>query len=250
MSEIDLPRLKDKLWHTMRSDLSALVPWFSDQDVLLCPICCRPLGFEEFFVEHIIPKQALAVDPGPIRSSIPHNERSKLTFLCRKPLIIKNKRIPGHGCNSWKGKFYDPFLRDLLSADFRTARVNSRHQLALCAVGYLGLFRRFGFQIALLPSGLLMRRQFFHPNSFLRDVPMSSQMIFTGESWSKLDDLTEDHWKNPISISVEGSSGFVILRNMIFQLPLSRDPTIPIARSLPYAPSKYKFRPDLRTVFD
>jgi hypothetical protein len=37
---------------------------------------------------------------------------------------------------------------------------------------------------------------------------------------------------------------------MAFLLPLSHDPSKPFARELPYAPSKYKLRLDLRTAFD
>jgi hypothetical protein len=169
---------------------------------------------------------------------------------CQRPLIIKGKPIPGHGCNSWKGKFYDAFLRDLLRADFQTKQLNSRHQIALFSAGYLGLFRQFGYQIALLPTGLLMRNQFFHPNSFLRDVPPACQMMLTGNGLSNYDEATRTYWTEPFKINVDDTSAFIVLRNMSFKLPLSRDPTLPLARALPYAPSKYAFRPDLTTVFE
>jgi len=157
MKLIDLPAQKEILWHRMRGDLKSLVPWFADTDLLLCPTCCRPIGFDEFSVEHIVPKQALACDPADVRQAIPQNERSGLTLLCRKPLVIKGKRIPGHGCNSWKGKHYDPSLRDLLSADFQTKQINTRHQISLFSAGYLALVRKFGFQIALSSMGLFSR---------------------------------------------------------------------------------------------
>jgi len=250
MNMIDLPALKEILWHRMRNDLKSLVPWFADNDLLLCPTCCRPLRFDEFSLEHIIPKQALASDPSDVRVAIPQNERSGMTLLCRRHLIIKGKQIPGHGCNSWKGKFYDASLRDLLQADFQTKQINSRHQMALFSAGYLGLFRHFGYQIALLPSGLLMRNQFFHPNSFLRDVPLTCRMMLTGEGLSNFDEATRTYWTEPFKINVDGTSAFIALRNMSFKLPLSRDPTLPLARALPYAPSKYTFRPDLTTAFE
>lgn len=250
MSIIDLPALKEILWHRMRDDLKSLVPWFAHNDLLFCPACCRPLPFDEFSLEHIVPRQALACDPPDVRAAIPQNERSGMTLLCRKPLVIKGKKVPGNGCNGWKGKFYDPFLRDLIRADFLTSQINSRHQVALFSAGYLGLFRQFGYQIALLPAGRLMRNQFFHPNSFLHDVPITSQMILTGAGLSNYDEATRAYWSEPFKITVEKSSAFIALRNMAFKLPLSRDPTLPLARTLPYAPSKYAFRPDLTTVFD
>lgn len=247
---IDLPALNEKLWHRMRSDLKSLVPWFADNELLLCPACCRPLPFDEFSLEHIIPKQALGSDPLDVREAIPRNERSGMTLLCRRPLVIKGKKTPGHGCNSWKGKFYDAFLRDLLRPNLQTGRLNSRHQIALFSAGYLALFRQFGYQIALLPSGLLMRNQFFHPNSFLRDVPVTCQMVLAGEGLANYDEANRAYWSEPFKITVDGASAVITLRNMAFKLPLSRDPTLPLARALPYAPSKYAFRPDLRTAFE
>lgn len=250
MNMIDIPALKEILWHRMRADLISLVPYFSNSELLLCPACCRPLRFDEFSVEHIIPKQALASDPSDVRGFITQNERSGLTLLCRRPLVIKGKKIPGHGCNSWKGKFYDNSLRDLISSNFQAKNLNSRHQIALFAAGYLGLFRRFGYQVALLPGGLLMRSQFFHPNSFLQGIPISCQMVLTGDRLSTYDEAARTYWSEPFKITVDSSSAVIVLRNMCFRLPLSRDPTQPLARALLYVPSKYTFRPDLTTVFD
>ncbi|AZG77175.1 hypothetical protein [Methylocystis rosea] len=250
MNMIDLPDLKAKLWHQMRHDLKSLVPWFADNDLLLCPACCRPLRFDEFSLEHIIPQQALACDPLDVRDAVPRNERSGMTLMCRKPLVIKGRKIPGHGCNSWKGKFYDASLRDLIRADFQRKQLNSRHQIALFSAGYLALFRQFGYQIALLPSGLLMRNQFFHPNSFLRDVPLSCQVVLAGERLRSYEEGNREYWSEPFKITVDGASAFIVLRNMVLNLPLSRDPKLPLARALPYAPSKYAFRPDLRTAFE
>ncbi|MGA9600860.1 MAG: hypothetical protein WBS22_11535 [Methylocystis sp.] len=250
MNMIDLPALKAILWHEMRDDLKSLVPWFAHNDLLLCPACCRPLPFDEFSLEHIIPRQALACDPLDVRAAIPQNERSGMTLLCRRRLVFKGNKLPVHGCNSWKGKFYDPFLRDLIGADFRRSRITSRHQVALFSAGYLGLFREFGYQIPLLPSGRLMRNQFFHPNTFLREVPVTSQLILAGSGLSNYEEANRAYWSEPFKITVDRNSAFIALRNMSFKLPLSRDPALPLARTLPYAPSKYAFRPDLTTVFD
>ena len=250
MNTIDIPAMKELLWHRLRNDLISLVPYFSDNELLLCPACCRPLRFDEFSVEHIIPKQALASDPSDVRGVITQNERSGLTLLCRRPLVFKGKKVPGHGCNSWKGKFYDSSLRDIINYSNYVNNLNSRHQISLFSAGYLGLFRKFGYQIALLPSGLLMRNQFFHPNSFLQGVPISCQMILTGDKLSNYDEANRTYWSEPFKITVDSSSAVIVLRNMCFRLPLSRDPSQPFARALRYVPSKYTFRPDLTTVFE
>lgn len=250
MKMIDIPGLKELLWHRMREDLKSLVPWFADNDLLLCPACCRRLRFDEFSVEHIIPQQALASDPKDVRDAIPQNQRSGMTLLCRRPLIMKGKTVSGSGCNGWKGKYYDRFLRELLQADFTKKQISSRHQVALFSAGYLGLFRQFGYQIALSPSGRLMRNQFFSPNSFLPDVPLASQILLAGESLSSFDEASRTYWSEPFKITVDDTSALIGLRSIAFRLPLSHNPIHPFARSLRYVPPKLTFRPDLTTVFN
>ena len=176
----------------MRRDLISLVPWFADNELLLCPACCRPVSYDDISVEHIVQKQALACDPVDVRQSIPQNDRSGLTLLCRKPLVIKGKRIPGDGCNSWKGRHYDAFLRELLSTDFQTRKINTRHQVSLFCAGYLALVRKFGMQITLSAAGLLSRRQFFCPNNFIKDIPVNCQILLAGQP---LSEITEDSRK-------------------------------------------------------
>jgi hypothetical protein len=250
MSEIDLPSLKQTLWQKLRSDLVSLIPWFADDERLLCPTCLRPLKFDDFSLEHTIPRQALADDPIAVRATISVNQRSGVTLLCRKQLAVKNKRVPGHGCNSWKGKFYDPFLKEVFRVDFLQQQINSRHQIALFATSYLGLFGRYGYQVSLLPSGLLMRRQFFQPNTFLREIPISCQMVVAGSPPMSYDDNTHDYWSEPFRIVIERDAALVVVRDMAQRLPMSRDLRIPLARTIPYVPSKYAFRPDLTTVFE
>ncbi|NMN57581.1 hypothetical protein FHT36_001478 [Xanthobacter sp. SG618] len=250
MSEIDIPSIKQRLWHRMRGDLTSLVPYFSDNDLLLCPTCFRRLGFEDFSVEHIIPKQALACDPPEARLAIPQNERSGLTLLCRRPLIIKNRKIPGNGCNSWKGKYYDPSIREFIQSDLNETIISTRHQISLFSVGYLALFREFGYQISLLTSGLLMRSQYFNPNSFVKNIPVTSQIILAGEKISNYSENERNYWSDPFKITVNENSAQIVMRNACFSMPLSRDPRKPLARSLLYVPPKYTFRPDLRTAFD
>ncbi|WP_156134154.1 hypothetical protein [Ensifer sp. ZNC0028] len=250
MKHIDLPAQKELLWHRLREDLKSLVPWFADSDLLLCPACCRAIKYDEFSIEHIVPKQAVACDPADARQAVSQNERSGLTLLCRKPLIYKGRKVPGHGCNSWKGKHFDPFLKELLRINFRTTTVNTRHQVALYSVGYLALFRKFGYQVALSPAGLLCRRQFFSPNTFLPDVPLNCQIMLTGEPRAEFKEDEKSYWSEPFSIGVEGSTALVVLRNIGFRVPISRDPTQPFSRILPYSPIKFSFRPDLTTVFE
>lgn len=250
MSEIDLPGLKDRLWYEMRDDLVSLVPWFADNNLLLCPTCCRALRYEEFSLEHIIPQQAVADDPDLARAAVPKNERSGITLLCRRSLVFEKNSIPGQGCNSWKGKHYDRFVREALKPDFLTRRFHARHHMALAAAGYLGLFREYGYQIALLPAGRLMRMQFFNPNSFLKEYPVKYQMVLTGKARAEYDEGERAYWSEPFKVSVEGDTAYVVMRNFSIILPLSRDPTAPLARALLYAPARYKFRPDLTTAFD
>lgn len=230
--QIDLPNQKEILWHRMRSDLKSLVPWFHDDDLLFCPTCCRPLKFENFSVEHIIPKQALSCDPVDVRNAIPQNERSGLTLLCSVSLVLKGKRIPGHGCNSWKGKYFDPYIRELVKPDFHASKIHSRHQVSLLSAGYLALFRKFGYQVALSHSGLLLRRQFFSPNAFLKDMPLNCQMILAGAGLSKFDEDLREYWSEPFKIQIEGATALIVVRSVAFRVPISRDPSQPIARSM------------------
>ncbi|MEH6689625.1 MAG: hypothetical protein V7774_00420 [Pseudorhizobium pelagicum] len=250
MKQIDLPAQKEILWHRLREDLTSLMPWFEDNDLLLCPACCRQIGFDQFSVEHIVPKQALATDPKAVRDAISQNDRSGLTLLCSKPLVIKGKTIKGSGCNSWKGRHFDPSLRDLIRADFLKTRLNTRHQVSLYVAGYLGLFRQFGYQVALSRAGLVSRQQFFHPNNFLKDVPNDCQMILTGERKTEFMNDEKNYWSDPFKITIEGTTGLIAFRNMVFRVPISRDPTQPLAKLLPYVPSRFAFRPDTTTVFD
>ncbi|WP_189485636.1 hypothetical protein [Asticcacaulis endophyticus] len=250
MSLIDLPAQKQILWHKMRSDLISLVPSFEDKDTILCPTCCRPVCFDDLSVEHIIPKQALALDPADARQAVSKNERSGLTLLCQKPLLIKGQRIPGHGCNSWKGKHYDSHLRDLITLKLVNATISTQHQVSLYCAGYLALFRQFGYQITLSFAGQISRSQFFHPNDFFKSVPLNCQMILAGEPRPTFNDEGKSYWSDPFRISIDQSTAIVALRHLIFRVPLSRDPTQPIARSLIYTPSRFKFRPDLRRMFD
>jgi hypothetical protein len=197
IADIDLPGVKEILWHQMHADLKSLVPWFSDHELLLCPTCFRLMKFDELSVEHIIPKQALDDDPKAVREAIIRNQRSGITLLCRKPLVVKEKLIKGNGCNGWKGHFFDGSARKLLRADPHKIVFTSRHQVSMFAIGYLALFRKYGYRVALSPSGLLMRRQFFCPDYFLKEVPLNCQMILSGPSLTEFNEQNKTYWDEP-----------------------------------------------------
>lgn len=248
---IDLPALKETLWHQMREDLGNLAPWFRDSELLLCPLCCRALRYDEFSLEHIIPQQALADDPPDVRRAVSKNERSGMTLLCRRPLIYKGKPVPGHGCNGWKGRYYDSFLREFMRPGAsKSEGLSVRHQIAVFSVGFLALFRQFGYRTALSKGGLLARSQFFNPNRFLPEMPLSCQMMLTGDSLKAYDISRRTYWSDPFKITVESGFALVVFRSTALRVPLSEDPTVPLARVLAYAPQKHTFRPDFATFFD
>lgn len=249
MGNIDLPGLKQALWYKLRDDLKSLVPWFAANDLLLCPTCCRAIAFDEFSLEHIIPKQALAHDPDAARDAVPINRRSGVTLLCSRRLIWKDRVVSGNGCNGWKGRYFDAAARELLTKGGQSKDITSRHQVALSALGYLGLFSRYGYRVALSASGVLMRKQFFSANNYLQELPLRCQMILAGAPLSEFDRENASYWDDPFKITIEPGAALLGIRSLAFYLPLSDDPTIALANKLPYAPPRYKFRPDFSTAF-
>jgi hypothetical protein len=117
---------------------------------------------------------------------------------------------------------------------------------ALC-LGYLALVAEFGYQIALLPSGLLMREQFFNPHNFRPAIPITSQILL-GHAVSLIEPNLP-MWAKPFSFSFREGACAVGARNFGIIVPVSRDPRQPIAQHLPIAPDKYKLRPSFTTVF-
>jgi hypothetical protein len=95
-----------------------------------------------------------------------------------------------------------------------------------------------------------MRNQFFSPNVFLKGVPLRHQIILLGRPLAELNDQSKAYWDEPFKFTIDKDVAFLAVRSVSFGLPLSSDPTKPIARLLPYAPSKYRLRPDLKTVFE
>lgn len=248
MSDVDRPDYKRTIWTTMREDLVRHVPAFEDDERLLCPICCRALGYDKFSIEHILPKQAVRHDPPDVREALSVNERSSLTLLCSETLVVNGKPYP-KGCNGWKGRNFDPRIADLIKAVSFPSRFSDGHIIAFLAVGYLGIFQRYGYRVALTTGGLILRNQFFNPNRFTKNLPMTSQMILRADPRRVYAEDARQYWSTPVNVVVEGKRATVVIRNYSATIPLSHDPTSPISTTLPYAPQKYVFRPDLRTAF-
>jgi hypothetical protein len=249
VAEIDLPGEKEKIWHRMRDDLKSLSPGFAEDDLLLCPTYLRRITFKEFSLEHIIPQQALDEDHETARDAVTRNQRSGLTLLCTKRLVIKDKLIAEKGCNGWKGKHFDRFIRQILQGRMDKMDVTTRHNVALLALGYLALFRQYGYRISLSRSGVLMRHQFFNPGAFWKDLPDKCQMVLGGPPLSEFNDNIKSYWHDPFKITIQKGFALVSVRSVTFWLPLSDDPTAPLATLLRYAPPRLKFRPDFTSVF-
>ncbi|TIW68542.1 MAG: hypothetical protein E5V60_04490 [Mesorhizobium sp.] len=248
MSDVQLPDLKFKLWTMLREDLVQYVPAFEDADTLLCPICCRPLRYEQFSLEHILPQQAMKLDPTDVRNAIIKNERSGLTLLCSETLIVGNKSY-AKGCNGWKGRNFDPHISDLLKRGPFSIQFADTHIIALLVVGYLGLFKQYGYRVALTDSSLVLRNQFFNPRRFTKHLPLKSQMVLSGDPHTQYGPETHAYWSDPVKVYVDATKATIAIRNYSVILSLSYDPTIPLARTLAYAPRKHVFRPDLRLAF-
>jgi hypothetical protein len=219
--------------------------------MLMCCACGRFLPREAFDLEHLIPQQALKRDPDVVRANpiTPANVRAGNMLLCKKPLRLKGREIYGNGCNGWKGRFYDTAIRELVSGSALEPqrRVTHRHIIAALALGYLAMVSEFGYLIALMRSGLLMREQFFMPNKFHRSLGLRHQMILGGPMLTSADARI---WTSPFSFSFHNMACTFGARNIAIILPVSRDPRVPFASHLPFAPSKFTFRPDFGTVFD
>jgi hypothetical protein len=105
----------------------------------------------------------------------------------------------------------------------------------------------YGYTIVLMRSGLLMREQFFKPHRFHRDLPHKSQLLLGGSLPNSPD---APIWIRPFSFSFD-RPGFCTVgaRNFALLVPVSRDPHQPVAKHLPFAPAKYKLRPDFKAFF-
>jgi hypothetical protein len=249
---IDEASLKQTLWHSSRADLAQYAPEIEHSNVLMCPACGRWLLFDDFSLEHIIPKQALAHDPPEAKAAIFASQRAGSMLLCRKRLKINDRVISGNGCNGWKGRYYDLPIAETLSGKAITGEsryASNSHIIALMAAAFLALVSRYGYQIALTPSGVLVRRQFFMPRIFRSDMPLLSQVVISG-AMPAYSNETHRLWADPFRFSFEPGKCFVVVRTLSLQLPMSRDPNTPVASRLRVAPQRYKLRPDFRTAFE
>jgi hypothetical protein len=241
----------EKLWHAMRRDLVTFAPEIAGSPVLMCCTCGRVLPHEWFDLEHLIPQQSLRRDPAKVRANpqTRANVRSGNLLLCKKPLKIKSTTVYANGCNSWKGRFYDKPISQLISGvAFERGACTQVHIIAALSLAYLTMVSEFGYVVSLLPSGLLMREQFFNPRSFHRRLPYWSQMILGGS----MPDLQPEAkvWKNPFSFTISDGRCTVAARNFAVHVPLSRDPRLPMARHVRFVPDKYKLRPNFRMLFE
>jgi hypothetical protein len=252
MSEVMTASIRDQLWHRMRQDLMKFVPEVSGNQLLMCCACGRFLPQEYFDLDHLIPQQALKHDPNAVRTNpaTSANTRAGNLLLCKKPLKVKGDVVYGNGCNSWKGRFYDKAISQLISTTaFQAKNCTDVHIIAALSLAYLAMVAEFGYVVALMRSGLLMREQFFRPAKLHPALPLRSQMLLGGSMPVTSPDAPM--WARPFSFGFERPGACTVAaRNFGVLVPISRDPREPIAMHLRIAPAGYKLRPDFRTVFD
>jgi hypothetical protein len=251
MADVLTASSREKLWHKMRQDLCTYVPEIAGNQLLMCCTCGRFLPQEHFDLDHLIPQQALKHDPDAVRAdpTTPANTRAGNLLLCKKPLNIKGDIVYRNGCNSWKGKFFDRFINELISAKVLNAKdCMDTHIIAALTLCYLAIVEEFGYIISLMPSGLVLREQFFRPHKFHHQLPLYSSMFLAGDT------ITASHapvWARPFSFDFPRPGVCTVgARNFARMLPVSNDPREPIARHLRIAPAKYNLRPNFRTVFE
>jgi hypothetical protein len=251
MSDLMTPSIQDRLWHTMRQDLVRFVPEVAGTRLLMCCACGRFLPRECFDLEHLIPQQALKQDPEAIRTNpaTPANVRGGNLLLCKKPLKYKGKMVHENGCNSWKGRHYDKRISELVSGEAWEGEACTQvHIIGALSLGYLAMVAHFGYIVALMRSGLLMRYQFFSPYKYHPDLPERCKILLGGSVPATSPEA--QMWANPFSFEVTDTSCIVVARNFAVTIPVSRDPRKPLARHLRIVPSRYALRPVFTTVFD
>jgi hypothetical protein len=245
------PSIKERLWHKMRRDLATYVPETNGNQLLMCCVCGRFLPQESFDLEHIIPQQALKVDPPAVRSdpTTPTNIRAGNLLLCKQPLLYKDSKLYNNGCNSWKGRFYDKPISEIFSGRALQPggpRITDTHIIAGLALCYLAMVAEFGFKITLMDSGRLLREQFFRPRKFHPSLDSRHHIILGGQPGTS---PGEKVWSKPFAFTYERGACVVAARNFAMLLPVSNDPFSPIAQHLQIVPVRFKLRPDFRTFF-
>ena len=246
MSNIMIASIKSKLWHEMRADLLRFAPQILSDDTLMCPACGRFLKEDDFSLEHLVPQQVIKRDPEIIRAAHSKNTRARNLLLCQKPLMFKGRRFYEKGCNSWKGRFFDSLLSDLFTKSPGQYRGAERHLVAAVCLAYLGMVAEYGYAVALMPTGVLLRNQFFHPKKFHKDLPLFSQVLMSGSNDAPPE---APYWSKPFAFEIDKGKCFVAARNFSAMLPLSRDPREISTGKLRYLPTKHALRPNFETSF-
>jgi hypothetical protein len=244
--------LKERLWHKMRQDLMSYMPELGATKLLMCCACGRFLPQAHFSLEHIIPRQALADQPPEVKERLTANQRSGNILLCTKSLKIHGQTVYHNGCNSWKGRFYDRPIREILNGtilDNPRRRFSSQYIIALLCLGYIAMVSTYGYQVVLTQAGVLSRRQFFMPNKFHNAIPMRSQMVLMGPP-IKFEEKHLEMWKKPFTLTITTNSCLFGIRSLAIHLPISRNPETPLAKHVRFAPANFTLRPDFSTVFD
>lgn len=237
------PNLEEKLWHGMREDLARYIPEFADNNLLMCCCCARHLSRVDFDRDHIIPQQALKMDPRAVKDNrdTPANVRAGNLLLCKKPLKVKIEgRLVENGCNSWKGRSYDNAIRELVSGTWKPKVASPVHTIAALCLGYIAMVSEFGYRVVLSRSGKLMREQFFSPFKYHRNLPDINRVLMLGGIDTSLDNPM---WAKPFFFRWDEGGCIVVARNFSIRVPCTVDPRLPIAQRLPFAPQKHILRP-------
>lgn len=148
---VDLPPTEAKIFHTMWSELVRLGR-LPHQYGVICPLCLFPKAHDEFTLEHIIPKRALAHDPMNLRTIYPLNNRSGLTLLCKN-------------CNHLKGKWFDPMIEKMFKKPGFSPRPHEqqRELKARRTLAYLAAFRELGYSYIFTNRLDPVRHDFLNP---------------------------------------------------------------------------------------
>jgi hypothetical protein len=100
-------------------------------------------------------------------------------------------------------------------------------------LGYLAMVSEFGYIVALMESGLLLRNSSSNPRKFRPALGSRFQIVLVGSPPTAAD---EEAWNNPFSFKLERGACLVTARNYVITVPLSRDPFTPIAQHIKIVP--------------